>query len=591
MPKSIPTLGLANWGQPLNEHLSQLNDSTNGGINKFDSFSQRPTTLTANDIGKTYLYTQTGNIHQWDGTNWKVLNESHINVKDFGAVGDGVSDDTAAIQLAINTAKGAGLKGISNKAVFIPGGIYIISSTLTVDSTFTSILSSGAILFSNGFVGTLLNIIASDPLAPYDQTGTRYEGFEIRGQLTGGTTLVAGSIAIKLSGGSGVSPINVASLTLAQINVQYFDKAIVFEDNVYLINFVNSTFFNLNTGVTLPKTYNGGERMTFHNCTFGNNTLAVSMNNDSADMMFTNCSFDYGAKIIDLVYGKIFLNDCHLEFGNPTGPQITLGSGLGTALVMKGGQILSSFTPSSAKNFDTFIDVQSQGGVLDQGGGALFDGVCLHNMDTKSGFFGSGDGPITVINSQTFQFTGFAPKAISVKENLLADGGFEDNSIGTLIDDIVFLENSTTNILNNGKLDLSTTTSTFKSGSNSLRINKPSSQSSGCSFIIGNRVRSGSRIGFKAFTKNDALLNGTLFYSIVFYKVNNNGTVPKLQKFVLGNSYNINFTGATSGTWSDISYPDCPKAPIWATHCGILFNLDSLSVGSIYFDEINIGMF
>jgi hypothetical protein len=81
MPKQIPTIGDPNWGTPLNAHLSQLQNPTNGGINSFEQFVQRPTTLTTDDTGKTYLYSQTGNIHQWTGTTWKVLNESVINVK------------------------------------------------------------------------------------------------------------------------------------------------------------------------------------------------------------------------------------------------------------------------------------------------------------------------------------------------------------------------------------------------------------------------------------------------------------------------------------------------------------------------------
>jgi Pectate lyase superfamily protein len=128
MPKSIPTLGLANWGQPLNDHLSQLNDPTNGGINKFDTFSARPTNLTANDTGKTYLYTQTGNLHQWTGTQWKVLNESHINVKDFGAVGDGVVDDTVAVQ-AIFTSLTA-----NGGVVYFPQGTYNTSTQIELVS-------------------------------------------------------------------------------------------------------------------------------------------------------------------------------------------------------------------------------------------------------------------------------------------------------------------------------------------------------------------------------------------------------------------------------------------------------------------------
>jgi hypothetical protein len=49
-----------------------------------------------------------------------------LNVKDFGAVGDGVNDDTAAIQAAFDEAYALGW------TVRIPKGIYIISSTLSL---------------------------------------------------------------------------------------------------------------------------------------------------------------------------------------------------------------------------------------------------------------------------------------------------------------------------------------------------------------------------------------------------------------------------------------------------------------------------
>jgi Pectate lyase superfamily protein len=127
MPKSIPTSGTLNWAIPLNDHISQLQDPTNGAINSFSQFSGRPTNLTANDIGKTYLYTQTGNIHQWTGTTWKVLNESVVNVKDYGAIGDGVVDDTVAVQFCIDFEYPA---GFGKHSIFFPQGRYRITDTL-----------------------------------------------------------------------------------------------------------------------------------------------------------------------------------------------------------------------------------------------------------------------------------------------------------------------------------------------------------------------------------------------------------------------------------------------------------------------------
>jgi hypothetical protein len=56
---------------------------------------------------------------------YSMINGDLLNVLDFGAVGDGTTDDTAAIQAAINS-------GIANdKAVFIPAGTYILAGVLT----------------------------------------------------------------------------------------------------------------------------------------------------------------------------------------------------------------------------------------------------------------------------------------------------------------------------------------------------------------------------------------------------------------------------------------------------------------------------
>ena len=56
-----------------------------------------------------------------------------VSVKDFGAVGDGIADDTAAIQAAIAAAT------ILKKAVFISAGRYVVNSTITAPEFFSFI--------------------------------------------------------------------------------------------------------------------------------------------------------------------------------------------------------------------------------------------------------------------------------------------------------------------------------------------------------------------------------------------------------------------------------------------------------------------
>jgi len=52
-----------------------------------------------------------------------------VSVKDFGAVGNGTADDTAAIQAAIDAAYNSGSQPV--RAVYVPSGTYKITSTLT----------------------------------------------------------------------------------------------------------------------------------------------------------------------------------------------------------------------------------------------------------------------------------------------------------------------------------------------------------------------------------------------------------------------------------------------------------------------------
>ncbi len=76
--------------------------------------------------------------------------EDRVSVKDFGAVGDGVTDDTAAIQLALNTARN----------IFMPPGTYRITSPVTISFTGQTLNGSGesSCVISSESAGAALEI-------------------------------------------------------------------------------------------------------------------------------------------------------------------------------------------------------------------------------------------------------------------------------------------------------------------------------------------------------------------------------------------------------------------------------------------------
>lgn len=94
-------------------------------------------------------------------SNWNQLVDSlqgrALNVQDYGAIGNGVADDTAAIQVLLN---GGG-------TIVIPKGTFIVSSPLTYVTTTSGPLrligaGPGSILKFTGTSGTLLRVTGSD---------------------------------------------------------------------------------------------------------------------------------------------------------------------------------------------------------------------------------------------------------------------------------------------------------------------------------------------------------------------------------------------------------------------------------------------
>ena len=100
---------------------------------------------------------------------------SIINAKTFGAVGDGITDDTAALQAAINAAfvvlgpHDPVSKAAGNQELYIPAGIYKITEPLKLNGT------SGAIMRGAGrFTTQIVNATGSNV---FTTNGCQYSKF------------------------------------------------------------------------------------------------------------------------------------------------------------------------------------------------------------------------------------------------------------------------------------------------------------------------------------------------------------------------------------------------------------------------------
>lgn len=121
--------------------------------------------------------------HNADGS----IKNYYCNVKDpaFGAKGDGTTDDTTAIQTAINSLTSGG-------TVFFPVGVYMISAALTIPVDNITLEGVGSDFYV-GTMGTVLKKSATIDLVDASGTatgfGTHRHGFRLRNMTLHGNNL------------------------------------------------------------------------------------------------------------------------------------------------------------------------------------------------------------------------------------------------------------------------------------------------------------------------------------------------------------------------------------------------------------------
>jgi Pectate lyase superfamily protein len=245
-----------------------------------------------------------------------------VSVKDFGAVGDGVTDDTAAIVAAL-AAVSAG------DTIYFPDGEYLTTASIVVDK-------------SVNFVGSGQARIVSDASKILDITPA---SAVLTTTLNGATS--AGARTITLASVAGISAGQILVLEDSATLWPYDPRAGCFYGEVNIIASVNSgtsqvtlewpTATNYNTGISVkvwaPIENLRVENLYFERKTKTSNTASGITTYALKNAYFVNCTFEgFGAVCIQDSYsshtrinGCSFLNTWYTGVGLGYGV-LTVGS-------------------------------------------------------------------------------------------------------------------------------------------------------------------------------------------------------------------------------------------------------------------------
>lgn len=237
------------------------------------------------------------------------------NVKDHGAIGDGVANDTAALQTALNAAYVAGY------TLYIPSGTYLISSTLTVPTNTSSVFNKGIKIFGDGVENTIIKMTVADIVA-FDFIQPTALKFQI------GSSLSDMSI-------DGSSLLNTGIQMRGQYNISY--KNLLIKNCKYGAAIVNTR---------TPGDYDACNHVSFENvrittCThWGVITLLVTGNNETSFISFKNSTIESCGTEAGAIGGGMYwrgqvlqFDSCAFVTNNNRGLYIEGGAGLGSNIV------------------------------------------------------------------------------------------------------------------------------------------------------------------------------------------------------------------------------------------------------------------
>ena len=280
------------------------------------------------------------------------LQES-ISVKDFGAVGDGVTDDTAAIQAAIDACE------ILKKPVFFPAGTYIITSGLTVQQKEVHVIGEGS-------ESTILDFNVSSGVAldcGYAGGGTFWgwtiRDIQLKGNASGAETNLLKvnyplngkmeRVKVDFANNVGVRLGRPQNFVIHASEIRNSDARGLIVENDFISGQGPQLFVLDNSTIKDNGTTNGAHQIAFLN---------------GAEHVISNCIIEGSTSASSIYLGTDLckITNCSFESGTSAGSQIQIGDSSGPTTASNIFIGHNNFNTSDASTQS--IDAQSYNGIV-----------------------------------------------------------------------------------------------------------------------------------------------------------------------------------------------------------------------------------
>lgn len=290
-----------------------------------------------------------------------------ISVRDFGAVGDGLADDTAAIQAAINA-----VITTSGGRLFVPRGTYRITDKLVVPVSYGWVIEGASRLATK-----IVQHTANKPIFSFE--GNNTWGWAIRGLWLSWNTAqpAANTAAVAIRFGTGSAGHTFYQFEVADCTFEKGFRGIAADaslsPSIWGVHFHNCTFANTMTGAAIfamPSPAVGQPNVCIENCLIdAASTSEEAIRFASGDVLTLRCvEFLNGTAPVGLMQISstfaVTLQDCKSENYN-------VGA--------SGGQLFK-FSQCNVRAINASVN-----GVLGSGGASYF---LFGNSSTTLSIFG-----------------------------------------------------------------------------------------------------------------------------------------------------------------------------------------------------------